>query len=69
MQANNNGQIMAQGPQRQQITAKEFAAKYNSKRECYNFLAVDAGVYLPSYEQVTIFFLKDIISGKKKRKS
>ena len=50
MQANNNGQIMAQGPQRQQITAKEFAAKYNSKRECYNFLTVDASVDLPSYD-------------------
>ena len=32
------------------ISSKEFAAKYNSKRECYNFLTVDAGVYLPSYE-------------------
>ena len=54
--------------QKQQISAKEFAAKYNSKRECFNFLAVDAGVYLPAYEQITIYFLKDIISGKKKCK-
>jgi hypothetical protein len=68
MQGNNDGQIGNQGPQHQQISAKEFAAKYNSKRECYNFLAVDAGVYLPAYDQVTIYFLKDIISGKKKRK-
>jgi len=31
------------------ITSKEFAAKYRSKREVYNLLAVDVGVYLPSY--------------------
>ena len=70
------------------ISAAEFGAKYRSKRECYNFLSVDCGVYLPSYgklssftriliyynpnchfnlDQVTIYFLKDLISGKKKR--
>ena len=32
-----------------QVSAAAFAAKYRSKRECYNFLAVDMGVYLPSY--------------------
>ena len=31
------------------ITAKDFAAKYKSKREVYNFLSVDVGVYLPAY--------------------
>ena len=31
------------------ITAKEFAAKYHTKRECYNFFAVDVGVYLPPF--------------------
>ena len=31
------------------IPAAQFAAKYRSKRECYNFLAVDMGVYLPAY--------------------
>ena len=36
-------------PQRVQLSAMEFAAKYRSKREVYNFLAVDAGVYLPAY--------------------
>jgi len=32
-----------------QVSAAAFAAKYRSKREVYNFLAVDSGVYLPSY--------------------
>jgi len=31
-------------------------------------LAVDVGVYLPSYDQVTIYFLKDISCGRKKSK-
>ena len=39
-----------------------------SKREVYNFLAVDVGVYLPAYEQVSIYFLKDIVGGKKNSK-
>ena len=26
------------------ISSKEFSAKYNSKRECYNFLASEVGV-------------------------
>ena len=48
------------------ISFKEFAAKYSSKREIYNFLAADAGVYLPPYDNVTIYFLKDMMAGKKK---
>ena len=31
------------------MSVKEFAAKYSSKREVYNFLAVDMGVYVPGY--------------------
>ena len=54
----------AQNPSTQ-ISSKEFAAKYQSKREIYNFLAADVGVYLPPYDNVTIYFLKDIMSGKK----
>ena len=31
------------------VSSKEFAAKFQSKRECYNFLAVECEVYLPPY--------------------
>ena len=31
------------------VSAKEFAAKFNSKRECYTFLAQECEVYLPPY--------------------
>ena len=34
----------------------------------YNFLAVDVGFYLPAYEQVSIYFLKDAVAAKKKCK-
>ena len=48
------------------ITSKEFSAKYRSKREIYNFLATDVGVYLPAYDNITIYFLKEILTKKKK---
>ena len=41
---------------------------HRSKREVYNLLAVDVGYYLPIYEQVSIYFLKDIVANKKKCK-
>ena len=48
------------------ISSKEFSAKYRSKREIYNFLATDCSIYLPPYDNVTIYFIKDIMFGKKK---
>ena len=47
------------------VSAKEFSAKYQSKREIYNFLACDVGVYLPPYANVTIYYLKDLMAGRK----
>ena len=61
MRADNAGQSMTT-----RISSKEFAAKYRSKREIYNFLATDVGVYLPPYDNVTIYFIKDLLFGKKK---
>ena len=59
-------QMVAQEPQVSQITSKEFTAKYRSKREIYNFLACDVGIFLPPYDNVTIYFLKELMMGKKK---
>jgi len=47
------------------ITAAEFAAKFNSKREVYRFLASECHCYLPGYESVTIWHLKDLVAKKK----
>ena len=52
----------------EKISAQAFAAKFKSKKEIYQLLTVDAKAYLPTYDCITIFFLKDIISGKKKCK-
>ena len=50
------------------VNVNSFAAKFKSKREVYTFLTIDAGAYLPSHEAVTIYFLKDLMTGKKKCK-
>lgn len=54
---------MNDGPK---LSAASMSAKYNSKRDIYYFLTVDVAAYLPCLECVTIYFLRDIISGKKK---
>ena len=64
---NENIQAIHDGGSRnEKVSSKEFAAKYKSKRETYNFLACDVGVYLPPYDNITIYFLKELMSGKKK---
>ena len=47
------------------VSSKEFSAKYKSKREIFNFLATDVGIYLPPYDNVTIYFLKELMQGSK----
>ena len=53
----------------QQLAAASFAAKFASKKELFNFLSVEVGAYLCSHEVLTVYFLTDLVSGKKKRKS
>jgi hypothetical protein len=50
------------------VSAAAFGAKFRSKRECYNFLTVECKFYLPAYDTLTIYFLKDLITGTKKGK-
>ena len=49
------------------ITVKEFEAKYRDKREIYRFLASDVKCYLDSYETMTIWHLKDLAAGNKRK--
>ena len=60
-------QANAAAGQKVLINAKEFEAKYGDKPECYKFLAHDCGTYLPSYDCITVWHLRDLASGKKKR--
>ena len=50
------------------VNAAEFAAKYRSKPECFSFLTVKVKAYLPSVDTVTVYFLRDLVSGKAKCK-
>ena len=54
--------------QAERIPVKEIHAKYSTKYELYRFLASRNNVYLPHQRHVTIYYLKDILSGKKMRK-
>jgi hypothetical protein len=58
----NDGRI------KQMILASEFASKAKSKREIYVFLSTNVMAYLPDFDTVTIYFLKELISGRKKCK-
>ena len=59
---------MVEAQPRERITTAEFSAKFRSKYEVYQFLTIDALAYLPPPQAVTIYFLKDLVRGKKRCK-
>ena len=51
------------------MNAKTEEAKVRSKKELFMMLKHDCQTYLPEHpDSVTTYFLKDLMSGKKKRK-
>ena len=52
-----------------QVTAAAFAAKFRSKREIFTFLTVEFKAYLCPFECLTIYFLRDLATSRKKGKS
>ena len=50
------------------VLAKEVHSKYSTKRELHKFFAHNVGAYLPPEPNVTIWFMKDLMAGKKKCK-
>lgn len=58
--------MQAEQPPAVGVSAAAFGAKFRSKRECYNFLTVECKFYLPPYDTLTIYFLKDLVTGAKK---
>ena len=70
--ADEDNQMEDQIPQSkskvQKMTAASFGVKYKSKREIYNFLTVSVHAYLPAFQTITIYYLKDLICGRKKCK-
>ena len=53
-------------PQLVSVNAVSFGAKCSSKREVFRFLTSEAKIYLPAYETVTVFHMRDIVAGKRK---
>ena len=48
------------------VSADAFAAKYAGKREVWRFLTVDCKAYLPAYETVTVFHMRDLVASKRR---
>jgi hypothetical protein len=48
------------------MTAAAFSSKFRSKREIYVFMTVDVKAYLCNCDNLTIYFLKDLVCGKRK---
>jgi hypothetical protein len=60
--------MRAQQPIKSKVTTTEFSTKFRSKNEVYSFMVNDVAAYLPPKECVTIYYLKDLVSGNKKCK-
>jgi hypothetical protein len=64
MQANAPIQL-AEGTVR--VPVQAFGAKFQTKKEVYDFLTVDCKSYQPPLDTVTIWHLRDQARGKKRR--
>ena len=53
---------------KQKISAQAFAARYRSKKEIFNFLSSSVGCYLCLHENLSIYYLKAIMEGKRYRR-
>ena len=60
---NQDGQL----GQKVRVDPAAFGAKYQSKGEVYRFLTHDCGTYLPKYDTVTIYHMKELVAGTRIR--
>ena len=60
-------QNINQAPQKVYVNAAAFGAKAQSKREVYRFVASECGAYVPPYNTVTIWHIKELASGARTR--
>lgn len=72
MEINQPNQIQPDDIQNDQgnvvrINAEAFGAKFKGKREVWRFVSGECECYLPDYELVTIWHLRDLASGKRTR--
>ena len=59
--------MLAAQAQQIRVSAGQFQDKFQSKKEVYRFLTHDNGIYLPKYETVTSFHMRDLVAGKRKK--
>ena len=60
-------QIDSRAQALEKVTAAAFGAKCSSKREVYRFLSHEAAVYLPAYDSVTVWHMRDIMAKKRRK--
>jgi hypothetical protein len=48
------------------VVSQNFSAKFGTKGEVWRFMATEARVYVPPYQTITIWHLKELASGKKR---
>ena len=49
----------------QRIPVQEFAARYQTKKEVYDFLTINCEAYQPPQDTITIWHLRDQATGQK----
>ena len=49
----------------QKVLAQAFSAKFSNKKEVFRFLSQDCKVYLPHVDCISIWFMRDIVQGKR----
>ena len=59
-------QINSKSNTKRKINVNEWIAKYKSKRENLDFIKYKLDAYIDDYDNVSIYYTKDIISGKVK---
>ena len=55
--------------EKKKVSVQEIAAKFESKHEIYHFLTTELSMYLPKYKQTSIYWMREIVAGKRKCKS
>ena len=66
--ANAAGDAQIPGRDSQFVHYKDLGAKFQSKNDMWTFLAVECDYYLPPKHAVTVYFLGDLMAGRKQRK-
>jgi hypothetical protein len=56
--ANPHGHIQGADARKQVISSAQLQSRFNSKKECYQFLVQECGAYLSSYHTITIWHLR-----------